>query len=109
LDLLHEKGPSNLSQVVQQKLYSKLNSDQLQNCSPPLQDSLYKHGVNEVMLNVVHHTPQQLEEVFLCRTTKEEALHEVSATTIGCLQMGDTLFKYPEVMKHGLWALWGLL
>ena len=51
------------------------------------------------MLDVTHHTPQQLEEVLPYRTTKEEPLHEISTATIDCLKVGDALLRNPEAIK----------
>ena len=51
------------------------------------------------MLNVIHHTSQQLEEVFPHKKTKKKSLHEISAATIDYLQTGDTLLKYLEAME----------
>ena len=51
------------------------------------------------MLNVIHHAPQQLEEVFPHITTKEESLHKISVAIIDCLQMCDTLVKDLEAIK----------
>ena len=87
LDLLHEEGLSNISQVIHLKLYSKSNPDQLLICSPSLQDPLHRHDVDEVIHNIVHHTPQ-LEEVFPRGTIEKESLHKISMTAIDRLQMG---------------------
>ena len=51
------------------------------------------------MLNVVHNTSQQLEEVFPHKTTKKKSLHEIFAATIDCLQTGDKLLKFLEAME----------
>ena len=72
--------------MVQQKLHSKSNLDQLLNRNPPLQDHLSRNHVDEVMLNVINHTPQQLEEVLPRRTTKSKSLHEISTVAVDYLQ-----------------------
>ena len=51
------------------------------------------------MFNVIHHAPQQLEEVFPHRMTKEESLHEIFMAAIDRLQIGDTLLRNSEAMK----------
>ena len=56
-NLLRKEGSSNLSQVIQQELHSKSNSDKLLNHGPPLQNPLSQYSIDKVMLNVVHHAP----------------------------------------------------
>ena len=57
LNLLHEEGLGNLTQVVQHELYNKAHSDQLLDRSPPLQNPFSGNSINEVVLNVIHYTP----------------------------------------------------
>ena len=68
-----------------QKLQSKPNVNQLLNYSPSLQNPFNRNDVNEVILNIVHHTPQQLKEVFPRKTTKGESLNKVTTATVDCL------------------------
>ena len=51
------------------------------------------------MLHVVHHTPQQLEEVLPHRTTKGKSLHEISAPTADCLQTCNALLRCKKAME----------
>ena len=44
--------------MVQNELYNKAHADKLLYRSPPLQDPLSENGINEVVLDVVHHAPQ---------------------------------------------------
>ena len=79
--------------------WSSRNSNQLQNYSPPLQDPLNKICVDEVMLHVVHHTPQQLKEVLPRKMTKGKSLHEISTVAVDCLQTCDALLRYTKAME----------
>ncbi|KAM3691930.1 hypothetical protein ACB098_08G048700 [Castanea mollissima] len=85
LNLLHEEGLGNLTKMVQDELHSNVRANKLLYRSPPLQDPLSGNSVNKVMLDVVHHTLQQLQKVFFSRTAKAESLHEVTAVAIDCL------------------------
>ena len=76
LNLLHEEGSGNLMKMVQNELHSKAHTNKL------LQDPLGGNSINEVVLDVVHHVPQQLQKVLPDRTAKAESLHEVSMATI---------------------------
>ena len=51
------------------------------------------------MLDVVHHAPQQLKEVFPHGSAKEKPLHEVPTTVMDYLQVGDPLLRNPKAMK----------
>ena len=51
------------------------------------------------MLDVIHHTLEQLEEILPRRSTKEKPLHEVPMAAIDRLQVGDALFRNLEAMK----------
>ena len=51
------------------------------------------------MLNVVHHTPQHLQEVLSSRTAKAESLHKVTTATVDRHQMGSTILGNSEAMK----------
>ena len=53
----HEEGPGNLTKMIQNKLHGKTHASKLLYRNPPLQDPLFGDGVNEVMLNVIHHAP----------------------------------------------------
>ena len=64
-----------------------------------MQDPFNKNRVDKVILNVIHHTPLQLEEVLPYRTIKKESLHDIFVATVDRLQMGDTLLRYLEAMK----------
>ena len=48
LNLLYEEGSGNPTQVVQHELYSKAHSNQLLDCSPPLQDPLGRNSVDKL-------------------------------------------------------------
>ena len=85
--------------MVQQKHHSKPNTNQLLNYSPPLKDPLSRNRVDEVMLNVVHHTFQQLEEVLHCRIAKGESLHEVLTAAVDSLQAYNALLRYPKTRE----------
>ena len=61
-----------------------------------LQNPLDKHSIDEVTLNVVHHTPQQLKEVLPRGLTKKKSLHKIPTTVINSLQVGN---GNPETMK----------
>ena len=85
--------------MVHNELHSKTHANKLLNPSPPLQDPLGRNGVNKVVLNIVHHAPQHLQEVLSSRTTKSESLHEVKAATINQHQMRNTVLGDSEAMK----------
>jgi len=96
----HEKGSGNLTKVVQNELHSKAHTNKLLNHSPPLQNPLGGDSVDEVMLDIVHHTPQHLQEMLSRRTAKAESLHKVTTTTGDCHQMKSTIlgnFKAMEI------------
>ena len=99
LNLLHKEGLGNLTEVIQNELYSKAHANKFLNCSLPLQDPLGGDSVNKVVLNVIHHTPQQLQKVLPGRTTEAESLHEVTTTTIDRLQMRSTILKNFEAVE----------
>ena len=91
LNLLHEEGLGNFTKMVQNELYSKAHTNNLLHHSSPPQDPLSGNGINEVVLNVVHHTPQQLQKVLSSEMTKMESLHEVLAVVVNCLQVRNTI------------------
>ena len=64
-----------------------------------MQDPFNRNRVDKVILNVIHHTPLQLEEVLPYRTIKKESLHDIFVATVDRLQTGDTLLRYLEAMK----------
>ena len=51
------------------------------------------------MLNIVHHTPQHLQEVLSGRTTKSESLHEVTTAAIDHHQMRNTVIGDSKAME----------
>ena len=51
------------------------------------------------MLNVVHLTPQHLQEVLSVRTAKVESLHKVTMATVDYHQMGSTILGNSEAME----------
>ena len=51
------------------------------------------------MLNVVHHTPQQLKEVLPRGSTEEKSLHKIPTAVINFLQVGNALLGNPETVK----------
>ena len=51
------------------------------------------------MLNVVHHTPQHLQEVLFSRTAKAESLHKVTTATVDRHQMGCTILGNSKAME----------
>ena len=73
--------------MLQQKPKIKINTDQLLNCGPPLQNPLSENDVHKIVFNVIHHTPQQLKEMLPSRTTKGKSLHAVSMVMVNHLQM----------------------
>ena len=85
LNLLHEEGPSNLTKVVKNELHNKAHANKLLYRSSPLQDPFGGNSVNKVLLDVVHHAPQQLQKVLLSRMAKVESFHKVTAVAIDCL------------------------
>ena len=91
LNLLHEEGLGNLTKMVQNELYSKAHTNNLLHHSSPPQDPLSGNGINEVVLNVVHHTPQQLQKVLSSEMTKMESLHEVLVVVVNYLQVRNTI------------------
>ena len=50
-----------------------------------MQDPLGGDSINEVMLNVIHYTPQQLQEMLPGKTTEAESQHEVAPAIVNCL------------------------
>ena len=86
--------------MVQNELHNKAHANKLLNRNSSLQDPLGGNCVNKVMLNIIHHTPQQLQKVLSGRTAKAESLHEVTMATVDRLQMRSTIlgnFKAMEV------------
>ena len=95
----HEKGSGNLMEVVHNELYSKAHTNKLLNCSSPLQDPLDGDSINEVMLNIIHHTPQHLQEVLSSKTAKVESLHEITTATVDRHQIRSAILKNFETME----------
>ena len=60
LNSSNEKGLGNLTEVVQNELHNKAHINKLLNRISPSQDPLSGDSINEVMLNIVHHTPKHL-------------------------------------------------
>ena len=58
LNSLHENGLGNLTEMVQNKLHSEIHTEKLLNHGSPLQNPLGGDGVNEIVLNVIHHASQ---------------------------------------------------
>ena len=85
--------------MVQDKLHNKVHANKLLYHSPPLQDPFGGNNVNEVVLDVVHHTPQQLQNVPPSRTAQAESLHEVTMATIDHLQMRSIILRNFEAIK----------
>ena len=81
-DFSHEKSSGNLSKVLKNKHHSKTYADKLLHRSPPLQNSLGKNSVDEIMLNVVQHTPQHFQEMLPGRMAKTKALHKIVVTAV---------------------------
>ena len=85
LNLLHKEGPGNPTKVLKNELHNKARANKLLCRSPPLQDTFGGNSVNKVLLDVVHHAPQQLQKVLLSGTAKVESLHKVTAVAIDYL------------------------
>ena len=85
--------------MIQNELYSKTHANKLLYRSPLLQDPLGRNSINEVMLDVVHHTTQQFQKVLSSGRTKTKPLHEFTTTTINYLQVRSTIFKNFEAME----------
>ena len=85
--------------MVQHELHDKAHSNQLMNRDPPLQNPLGRHDINKVVLNIIHHTSQQLKKMLPRRTAEKKPLYEVSVATINCLQMGNALLENSEAME----------
>ena len=108
LNLLHKEGLGNLTKMVQNELYSKAYTNKLLYRNPPPQDPLGRNGINEVVLDVVHHTPQKLQKVLSSGTAKMESLYEVPTATVNYLQVRNTIprdFDAMEVNKGRLKTL----
>ena len=99
LNLLHKEGLGNLTEVIQNELYSKAHANKFLNYSLPLQDPLGGDSVNKVVLNVIHHTPQQLQKVLSGRTTEAESLHKVTMAIVDRHQMRSTILKNFEAVE----------
>ena len=84
--------------MVQNELYSKAHTNKLLYRSPPLQDPLGRDGIDEVVFNIIHHTPQQLQKVLSNRAAKTESLHEVTTAVVNCLQVRNTIPRNSEAM-----------
>ena len=69
------------------------------NCSPPLQNPLIRHGVNRVLLNIIHHPSQQLKEMLPHGLAKSKPLHEIPTTSVYCLQTGNALLRDSKAME----------
>ena len=82
LNLPYKEGSGNLTEMVQNELHSKAYANKLLNHNSSLQDPLGGNCVNKVMLNIIHHTPQQLQKVLSSRTAKAESLHKVTMVII---------------------------
>ena len=54
------------------------------------------------MLDIIHHTSQQLQEMLPCRTAEKKPPHEVFAATIDCLQIGKTLLRNLEAVEANI-------
>ena len=78
---------------------SDLYTDKLLNHSPQLQDPLGGDSVDEVMLNIIHHTPQHHQEVLFGRTTKAKSLHKVTTAAIDRHQVRNTILRDSEAME----------
>ena len=89
----HEEGSGNLMKMVHNELHNKAHANKLLNRSPPLQDPFGGDSVNKVVLNIIHHTPQQLQKVHFGRMAKAKFLHEVTTTTVDRLQKRGTILK----------------
>ena len=51
------------------------------------------------MLDVIHHTPQHLQEMLSGRTAKTESLHKVTTATVDLHQMKSTILGNFEAME----------
>ena len=99
LNLLYEEGSGSLMKMVQNELYSKAHANKLLYHSSSLQDPLGRNDINKVVLDVVHHTPQQLQKVLSNRAAKTESLHEVTTAAIDYLQVRSTILKNSKAME----------
>ena len=95
----YEEGSGNLTKMVQYELYSKAHANKLLNRSPPLRDPFGGNCVNKIMLNIIHHTPHQLQKVLSGRTAKAESLHKVITATVDRLQMKNTILGNSEALE----------
>ena len=57
-DFPHKEGLGNLTKMLKNKLHNKTYADKLLYRSPPLQNSLGRNSVDEVMFNIIQHTSQ---------------------------------------------------
>ena len=68
--------------MFKNKLHGKTHTDELLNHGPPLQDPPSRNRVNEVMLDVIQHTPQHFQEMLPRGTTKVKLLHKIAVTVV---------------------------
>ena len=85
--------------MIQNELHSRAHADKLLNRSPSQQDPLGGESVNKVVLNVIHHTPQQHQKVLPGRTTEAESLHKVTMATVDRHQMRNTILENFKAIK----------
>ena len=95
----HKNGSGNLTEMIQNKLHSETHTDKLLNCGPPLQDPLGGYGVKKILLNVIHHALQHLQEMLPGRTTKVESLHKITTVAINHHQVRNAVLEDSEAME----------
>ena len=95
----HKNGSSNLTKMIQNKLHSETHTDKLLNRGPPLQNPLGGDGVNKIVLNVIYHAPQHLQEMLPGRTTKAKSLHKITTVAMNHHQVRNAIIRDSEAME----------
>ena len=73
--------------------------DQLLNRCSPLQDLLDRNCIHKVVLNIIHNTSQQLEEMLSSSIVEGEFLHKILIVTMNSLRMLQAILRYPVSME----------
>ena len=85
--------------MLKNKLHSETHTDEILYRSPPLQDLPDRNRVDEVVLDVIQHTSQHLQEMLPRRTTKAELPHKIAMTTVEHHQVRGTILRDSKAIK----------
>ena len=85
--------------MLKNKLHSETHTDELLYRSPPLLDLPDKNRVDEVVLDVIQHTSQHLQEMLPRRMTKAELSHKIAMTTVEHHQVRGTVLRDSKAIK----------